>query len=347
MESTGKRAFVVAVFAVALSASWSMSVAAAQTSPLPDYELAKRFQPYLMFDRKERWRPIDPSVLLAEGNHEACSQAGECRAIESALTLQGADLNRRGSFIALNGTRGVRHPDRFRAPDLGCNDDVREPLRRALLDCDHGRGARIFFHVFHLPEGVYVEYWFYYRFDLTDAQVLMGHQSDWEGIVVAPQPPAYSTFAWVGFAAHKGAPWRYARDVMRCDSERPGSCGSEAGAHVGQRVLVYVAEGSHASYPRPCHRTSVLSCGQNAKFKGLFALPERGFDGGAPWAANNDPTTLAAIDVQPWLGWKGSWNARGKLDSSVVDSPPNQGRYDKPAVTQPARCEQRWCQPVL
>jgi hypothetical protein len=315
-------------------------------SPPTDYELAKRFQPYLMFDHAERWRPIDPSVVLAEGNHRACVASGPCRPISSALTLQEADLNQPDSSIALNGSRSLFHPRQYHAPELSCNTALREPIRSALLDCDRGAASRIFFHVFRLP-AVFIEYWVYYRFDVTDAELLLGHQSDWEGVVVAPQPPAFATFSWVGFAAHNGPPWRYPRDIMRCDSQFRGSCGAEAGAHMGQRVLVYVAEGSHASYPLPCRRTTILSCGQNAKVGGLFSLPERGFDGTAPWAANNDATTVAPIDGQPWLGWQGTWNAKARLNSAAVRTPPNQPRYLDPARTKPARCDQRWCRPVL
>ena len=59
-------------------------------------------------------------------------------------------------------------------------------------------------------------------------------------------------FAWVGMEAH-GNTWRYLPEVLYCDWQpEPGSCGAPGSEGFGQRVMAYVANGSHATYPRPC-----------------------------------------------------------------------------------------------
>jgi hypothetical protein len=171
----------------------------------------------------------------------------------------------------------------------------------------------------------------------------LNHHSDWEGVVVAVDESNPLTFSWASFDAHGNA-FRYAREQLRCDgSMLAGSCGSLIGAQFGQRVNVYVANGTHASYSYPCDRDSLGTfglCLQRKKRKVLFArfpLPERQFDGRAQWARNDDQDVLRPLTAG-WVGWRGHWDP-----TRHVKSPGGQPRFGHPETNRGADCPKKIC----
>lgn len=103
---------------------------------------------------------------------------------------------------------------------------------------------------------------------------------------------------YVAYAAHKGT-FRYTT--------------SELNLHEKTRPEVYVARGSHASYPTACPS----SCDQPIAVEGLVTLPEGTFDGQKEWErngetcrANTKDSCLWSLprtdrDPQAWTVWPG------------------------------------------
>ena len=215
------------------------------------------------------------------------------------------------------------------------------PCGGVRLDCGTGARSAIYYHVTQSNDRYYIDYWFFYRFnhfarsepglscrsqfarvnDICDE-----HQGDWEGVTAVTQPDSQTKLDYVVYAAHKGT-FRYAAAQLQVRG--------------GTHPVVYVANGSHASYPQPCPS----SCSQppgNAQF-GLVDLPEGAFDGKAEWARNGDAcpanqpgSCLISLYGQPWVTWAGQWGAGcGSACGSAIDadspaSPGRQARYQTP-----------------
>ena len=297
--------------------------------------LATRFRPYLFLDGTELWRPLDVDSMLAEGWHRVCSTPTErdCPTIAGAAALKREGVVSGGTrpFLRIDGLDGV-DARLFRSLVQGC--------RR--VEC---APERIYYHASQDADYIYLDYWWYLRFNDSPGPTKYDHQSDWEGVVVAVDRRDLSTFAWVGFAEHDGI-WRYLRATLSCDGvEVQGSCGTED-ARFGHRVNVFVANGTHAAYPASCDPKSHapipylgLSCRQVAtRGPGIlgFHVPEASFDGTAPWALNIRASALTPLG--PWASWPGRWDPRDN-----VKSPADQGRFRDPRRASDTRCPPDAC----
>ena len=98
---------------------------------------------------------------------------------------------------------------------------------------------------------------------------------------------------------------------------------------------MYVAAGTHASYPMPCHDRSgaafvlpgvagravgrlVLGCRQEGVEGPVPAglLPEGGYDGARPWGADDDPAALRPLALDDgFTDWAGRWGLPGTTRS--------------------------------
>jgi hypothetical protein len=272
--------------------------AAAATAAVPspggsfpdDRSLAYRVRPHLLFDSRERWRPLDVDRFLAEPGHLACPQATvppPCVPLTGAAQL----------------TAAVDHLDlRGDGPDDG-------PIR-----------PRIYAHVVRAPDPsarvrprrIAIDYWWFLR---HNAFGFASHEGDWEGVTVIVDPLGRRVRA-VHFAQHAQV-WRYPRRVPRFS---------------GRHVRVYVARGSHASYPRRC----VRRCRQT---DGLVS--EARANGRTPWAGNaargcrrrcvallpgRDESTAAGS----WNAWPGRWGVTVSPALAAPRSPSFQQRFVRP-----------------
>lgn len=341
---------------------------ASPVAGLADRVLARRFLPRLLFDRSERWRPLDVEMFLRERAHYLCTadiKGGFGAAVRDALDLvlprerrgcervtRPADLGReapRGSirYLLVNGTDSVRS-SQYEAPDLGCNESDETDLRELLRECNGGPSAAVYYTVTRRGVIAYIDYWWFLRYNETDGGPVFDHQADWEGAVVAVDTRDPSTFLWAAVAAHEGEPWRYPRALLRCDGALTGSCGSEDRPS-GRRMSIFVADGSHAGYTSPCSRHHLGSCGQNER------PPERGFDGFMGWTANDEPGVLKPLHGTSWHDWPGWWNVPrfkdpelpGHVRGSRVRSPAAQTRFSRPWRHRPTECRRAWCQEPL
>ena len=320
-------------------------------------ELARRFRPHLFFDSREAWRPIEIGRFLSElyvdGNgHEACPTAerSTCRPIRTIDELVATvALRDPGQALRLNIHGRQSNGRDFASPTRTACFEAR------LRDCDSGPATVIYANLHPAGDQLFFDYWWFLRYnDLRAADVgqcrirvsafrkLCGdHEGDWEGItVVTDLPPTKVQYAT--FAQHDGR--------LRLD---PGPRGDFAARRfefadpARRHIRVYVADGTHASYPSPCRRRRgrVLCKQRNG-------LPEGFHDGERPWGRNdegecaNEPGCVRLLPrvgtehggepllhAASWNAWPGLWGFCAKGEARCANGPQSPGlqpRYQRP-----------------
>jgi hypothetical protein len=309
--------------------------------------LAAQFRPLLHFDSEEPWRPVNIESFLGERfeegspGHRLCpSGSGDCRSFEGLAGFLGAvqatpDLGN-GLYLDVAGER----PNGADAapPSLdGCDD----PAPR---DCDVGDSSAIYYNVTAANGRFYIDYWWFLRyndFPRAGAAAECGpvrikcsdHEGDWEGVTVVTTPRDPPRLEYVAFSAH-GRGFRYANDQVQLFADHP---------------RVYVARGSHASYPIPCQTDR---CRQNIRVLGALRLPDGRFDGKAEWGRNANEScdsgrscllAFPPLDFNPassWNAFAGQW---GRLCAEISAacpvapgprSPSKQDRFTSPWCSQ-------------
>jgi hypothetical protein len=213
-----------------------------------------------------------------------------------------------------------------------------------LADCGTGAGSAIYYHVTQSNDRYYVDYWWFLRFNnfyrsrpslicrkakLREEGVCGEHEGDWEGVTAVTRQGDDRQLDYVVYAAHDGT-FRYAAQELRL--------------HDGTRPDVYIARGSHASYPKTCAK----GCKQPITIEGLVTLPESSSDGRDDWERNEDDCkanaagscllSLPRTDRDPhvWTVWPGRWGAGcgdvcgGKPGPNSPSAPGLQARYQTP-----------------
>lgn len=295
---TGALAICAAIVLLATGpAAGAPAATAAADAPAPadDLQLALSFRPRLLFDAKERWRPIDVDAFLAEPGHAACPPAGAPCTPLTAL----AQLAPPTDHLDLRGTRGDGSD--ATAPDLAtCTKSLPD-----LRDCDGAGRSVIYAHVVRSGKRVAIDYWWFLRYN---AYSLDRHEGDWEGVTVIVDRRGQRVLD-VHFAAHASV-WRYAADVPSV---------------VERRVKVFVARGSHASYPRRCTRFCRQTDG---------TLPEARFDGARSWAGNSAAgCRRRCVRLLPEDGWgalQGRWGVTTVPAFAPPQTPALQRRFKHP-----------------
>lgn len=297
------------------------AAAHAQAAPLDEGLLALRFRPALYFAPKEPWRPLEVERFLAErspsgARHRRCI-ARRFKADRCHVADEPRDLRAPWSHLDLRGARA--NGADAASPHLAECGNPRAAV--ALRDCERGPWTAIYYNVTVTSRRIYVDYWWLLRFN----EYTPDHEGDWEGVTVALTRDAIPQVDHVAFSAH-GRSYRYPAGVATFE---------------GEHVRVYVARGSHASYPRPCERR----CRQTSGHR-----PEREFPGGVPWPANSDAECLAGCvlplpehDPDPavhrrenaasWNGWSGRWGVPARPHAGMSSGPRSPGwqeRYRAP-----------------
>lgn len=296
--------------------------------------LAERFRPWLRFDGGERWLPVSVESLLSERGadggpaQEYCSRSGakpSCTPIDGLAAFE--ELISTSSTLAAPTYLQIagRHLPDYTAPDRG------EACRKAgLSDCGEAPQSAIYYHVTESNERFYIDYWWFLRNNhfpvasstcVVKTEVCDEHEGDWEGVTLVTPPNDGHHLDYVVYAAHRGT-FRYPADQLYL--------------HQGRRPEVFVARGSHASYPRAC---AGPVCAQPIAFVGPVPLPETSVDGERPWPRNDgacEPNAkgsclLALPSAEPgqtvWTTWPGLWGATcGKVcESDGPQSPASPG----------------------
>lgn len=273
--------------------------------------LATRLRPRLRFDGEEPWRPISVPAFLAEEfadgrRHELCEKgsSGTCEPLRSAdQLLRGPG---EAGYIDVHGDG--KNGSGYEAADAGCVVDG--PEDDDVLDCNAGPGAVMYYRRTSHEGRWYWDYWWFYRYndykgvgDTCESIFCGDHEGDWEGITVVTTPTDPPEIVGAIYAAH-------AQRVLIRGSELP---------RAGNHPLVFVAKGTHASYPYWC----AGDCRQYRKVAGE-RLPETHHDGAVSWGANSDAECAEHACVRPlpevgrpgqkalplaaaWAGWPGMW----------------------------------------
>ncbi len=298
-----RRVLAAAVVLVALGLLGAPPTTASARTP-SSLDLALRFQPHLFFDSAERWRPVGVDAFLAEPGHRVCPLPASGL---PCVPLTSVDqLSSPAAYIDLRGTRADGLD--ATAPDLA----TCAKSKPGLLDCDEGRRSLIYAHVSRAGRRVAIDYWWFLRYN---AFLIDLHEGDWEGVTVVVDAAGRRVES-VHFAAHASS-WRYPAGVPRIDG--------------GRHVRVYVAEGSHAAYPRRCVRTS---CRQTES-----TLPEGRSNGRAAWVDNTRAACarrcvrlFPGVGGNPasWNGWNGLWGVPQSAFFPPPRTPAFQNRYRHP-----------------
>jgi len=327
-------------------------------------ELARSFRPYLFFDSREPWRPVEVGSFLSEvypdgKGHVVCptSKPSGCVPVASIDELVATvALRDPGQALRLN-IHGRQNAGR----------DYASPTRAAcfeerLRDCDAGPATVIYANLHPSGNELFIDYWWFLRFnhlplgeghvDLGDAgcpvlsrafdKLCGDHEGDWEGItVVTDLPPTRVKYAT--FAQHDGR--------VRLDPAPHGDLTARRFefADPGRRhVEVYVAQGTHAAYPSAClHKPGRVFCKQSN------GLPDGFHDGRRPWGRNDDgecatepgcvlllPRVAGEDAGEPllyaasWNAWPGLWGFCAKGEARCANGPRSPGlqaRYQRPS----------------
>jgi hypothetical protein len=314
-------------------------------------ELAKRFRPILRFDSAEPWRPLNVDRFLDEAaagpaqGQELCQRdiqgSERCHPVfgyrEFDDTISHFRFAGENLYIDIAGRRpnGLDYQTPSRCP-------ASPPLR----DCNQGSGTAIYYDVVGANGRYYIDYWWFYRYNdfprLGSAAACSGeirilcsdHEGDWEGVTVVTPADEPNRVEYVDYAAHEGI-FRYGAPQL------------DLGGPDRTHPVVYIAIGTHASYPSPCDASD---CRQLART--VIRRPEGSHDGRAPWGRNRDdacarkPTCLihlppATADGRSWDAFAGLWGricenpkAADCPVASGPRSPSTQDRYRAPWCAQ-------------
>jgi hypothetical protein len=306
--------------------------------------LAAQFRPILRFDSREEWRPLNIEALFAErypgrapSGHRLCAGDLElqasCRSVSDAAAI-GAVLAGAGpeTYLDISGDTASE----YCAPALCATQGLR--------DCDSCEASAIYYNVTRAGGRFYVDYWWFFRFNYVApfrtssackgrrASVCFDHEGDWEGVTVVTSANDPPTLELVGFAEHEGT-FRFLSRNLEI---------------VGDRPVVYVARGTHATYPQACERTdrkfSSSQCRQAHRILKTVARPEGRFDGKEPWGRNDSaqcargqPCLLPLPGGASWNAWQGHWGScEVRRRKCTLATAPRSPRFQ-------TRFEQPWC----
>jgi hypothetical protein len=331
----------------------------------------QRFRPHLRFDSDERFRPLDVEAIIAADRPWLCKwdpdtncSGATAPRINAATQLRGTrvgqefsghepeDFDWPTSFLALRdpGLGYWKHNGDFYDPDGWLDGPARQVLyTRESTNADER----------------FLDYWAFYRFNDSshvpepERAWFDRHQSDWEGMTVAVPctkrgirvpcgtagQDVPQSFDFVGFASHYNV-WMYTKGVIVCADGGLHWCGA-----LDQRPVGYVANGTHATYSRPC----ALACAQTDAYLVGVPILEAHHDGRVPWQRNDDAGDLVSFPSArtSWTYWAGNWNTDAEVfgplyrDHNTLYSPGHQHRFLKPwdpvctpAPNSPADCWQ-------
>jgi len=301
----------------------------------------EQLRPILLFDDEEEWRPLNINNFLTEGftseevegtfHHKICNSSKECE------ELTGSKAENEALFEKYLGDNAYikiyEDSNGYHSSNEGC-------ITELLKDCNLGS---LYWHSLQpkgpgLEEPVFYDYWAFYRYNdypiLGEIFSVGEHEGDWEGVLVASNSEDYDPtgFNWVAMDSH-GHTWHYLSGTLYCDGlEEESSCKDGPEGVKGQRVMAYVAEGSHATYPRPCEEICFRTDSD-----GELKIPwpfdttptEQEFGGEIPWPANDFFGSLVNLQDssnQYWNSWDGRWGS----DDPNVESPLDQYRAQVP-----------------
>jgi lysophospholipase L1-like esterase len=307
-----------------------------------DLALAAKYRPALFFDSSEAYpEPLNVDRILASGKMSLCDRGQALRTLCPAVHSS-ADLH-----------NGADHLE-FKPEDIA---GVKADSTIYVNVTRSGNDAR---------NAIYLDYWWYFPNNPAGAGggalcgagfVIAGltcfdHQSDWEGVTIvldgdAPGKPPLA----VSYAQHDGVV-RYTWPALQRlwdggDRDRFGKR-----VKTGIRPLVFVANGTHASYPTSCAERHCRVGGvpgipatrpiKEASHDGLKEWPPAEAASCPTFCLSALPTRNGGADAARWNAFSGFWGTKNCVlgivcaSSKPPQSPGLQDRYERP-----------WCAQVI
>ena len=263
--------------------SFTVELVEPQQAVEPDAarRIAKAYAPVLLRDHNEKFKPVainamlEQSALMQDGSDSPLRSVGDILQVD-LLRYNGRDM----------------HLDLFHGRS-GTNE-------REWAKVQGRYPATVYARVF-LQDGQHliVQYWFFYVYNNAPAGALFDHEGDWEGIQlvfskentsrllnVEGNPPPLP--AWLGYASHNHGELRLPTETFWRNPHGTLTA-----------PVVYVAEGSHASYAYKVESNLGRASDKNLDI-----------------ARGNHPMTLVEGSTYQlqlirgdewWLSWTGRW----------------------------------------
>jgi hypothetical protein len=363
------------------AADAAVRLAIAAPTAQQDLALAMQHRPILLFDKRETApRPLSITALFNEERVQLCHDEGLAKTACDEPSPDPKLLKSGGTHLRLDLPEAEELHQRAleeTTPETSAEKRIEETSADAEATLPEGllpngtvaRGedervasqSAIYVHPVSVSregkELLYLDYWWYLPYNPVEVGggalcgaglVIAGvtchtHESDWEGITVIvdrtgkkPQPVA------VQYAQHSSVV-RYSWSLLRekWDGNRDVKDRIKSVGEASLRPLVFVAVGSHASYPLPCNRNRCRQVPDPG-------LPEEPHLGNLPWSGNDTnacgrssclqtlPTHEGGRQPALWNGYDGSWGELHCFLTYYCDSgappksPGSQRRYEHP-----------------
>ncbi len=280
---------------------------------LDSLSLLSLYAPRLLYDTYETYRSDSPAVMTnsyVDGDHT------NKLVLEDETIAASSDPDEEGETLTLE-YLGATYPDSSISSSddnldaANWNDDIEGLNVGQAIDAAtmHGIAAyadKTYGQVLEAADGTTIlQYWFFYYANPKQFFATGEHEGDWESIQVVLDDDLVPMVAT--YSQHNTRETCFWADVERTSDDRP---------------IVYVAEGSHASY---------FTAGTHEVWASPYVVSDS-----ADGANSDGPTDLQVVDVTnrpDWVGWAGRWGASvgGTLPFTDADSPQGplyHGQYD-------------------
>lgn len=141
----------------------------------------------------------------------------------------------------------------------------------------------------------YITYWYFFGYSTPVGEGLAGHEGDWERVSIRLDASGPTE---VAYWQHGGDPTVANRRIVAWHELVEGG-----GVREGHPI-VYVARGTHASYPKECSKYIVVRiCVRDRRNAGRL------------WTTSDH---LRDVSVQPWYGFGGAWGDVNRLHETFT-----------------------------
>jgi hypothetical protein len=263
------------------AATAALALPAGARANASDEQLLRTYQPVLVFDAAERFRPARVDEFVRDSTLERLDGS----------TWQLVDSNPQPNTLPTSGSG-------FRLDQQGCSP----ASTLGGLDCyaaaiaEHGQPSMVYGQVIRSDAAVVLEYWSFYYDDVysyfypPSNLIWQSHEGDWEAVAIFLSPDEVPLEA--AYSQHCRGQRRPWSSTQRVDGTHP---------------VAYVAVGSHASYFTPGLHPLETACVPPAA---LALLRQHGLPNPVDYAGvgNMESPLLEPInDGDGWATFSGFW----------------------------------------